>query len=304
MLTTPQVVDWDEDNDHDLLLGDVWGNIWLYSNIGTKNLPVLTDKGPLTADGEIIDVGYFATPIVADWNNDNKKDLIIGSESEGIRIYINEGTNVVPEFSSYSTIDSAHFWGGHPEIVDLNEDGRKDLLVGADGYIYYFENKGTDSSPIFTKGERLLTSDQSEIHVFSRARVDATDWNNDGRMDLIVGDDDGYISIFLNNGIPTGLEHISSQPKTFELGQNYPNPFNPITTISYQLAETGFVKLEIFNILGEKIKTLASASQNAGTYAVKWNGTGLEGNALSSGVYLYRLQVNGKLIQRKMLLTK
>ena len=297
-------MDWDEDGDHDLLLGDVWGNIYFYSNIGTKSNPVLKEGGRITASGEIIDVGYFATPVIVDWNNDNKKDLIVGSESEGIRIYINEGTNAVPEFSTYSTIDSAYFWGGHPEVVDLNEDGRKDLLVGADGYIYYFENKGTDSSPIFTKGKRLLTTDQSEIHVFSRARVDAADWNNDGRMDLIVGDDDGYISIFLNNGVPTGLGHISSQPKTFKLDQNYPNPFNPVTTISYQLSEAGFVQLEIFNILGEKEKILVSESQNVGTYSVNWNGIGTDGNALSSGVYLYRLQVNGELIQRKMLLTK
>lgn len=89
-------------------------------------------------------------------------------------------------------------------------------------------------------------------------------------------------------------------PQNYELGQNYPNPFNPSTIISYNLPEKSLVNLEVFNILGEKVVTLVSESQQGGTHYVKFNG-----DKLASGVYFYRLNANGQNIQvRKMILLK
>ena len=83
-------------------------------------------------------------------------------------------------------------------------------------------------------------------------------------------------------------------PNSFELGQNFPNPFNPETKIQYHLARAGEVTLEIFNLLGKKIKTLVNEKQAGGTYSVFWQGQDDVNNNVASGVYFYRLMIKGK----------
>jgi hypothetical protein len=88
-------------------------------------------------------------------------------------------------------------------------------------------------------------------------------------------------------------------PHVFLLHTNYPNPFNPITTIGYDVYENSDVKLDIYNISGQKVETLVDSYHQAGAYSVKWNA----GN-YSSGIYIYRLEYGEKHISRKMLLLK
>lgn len=85
----------------------------------------------------------------------------------------------------------------------------------------------------------------------------------------------------------------------FELEQNYPNPFNPTTSIRYQIAKTDKVELAVFNMLGQRVQTLVSQVQNAGTHRVEFNGSDL-----SSGVYFYQLKVGATTDVRKMVLLK
>lgn len=86
-------------------------------------------------------------------------------------------------------------------------------------------------------------------------------------------------------------------PKTPQLLQNYPNPFNPSTKISYSIPNSDFVTLKIYDILGKEIQTLINEFQNNGTYSINFNGT-----KLSSGIYLYKLQLGDFVEQKKMLL--
>ncbi|HSD63359.1 MAG TPA: T9SS type A sorting domain-containing protein [Ignavibacteriaceae bacterium] len=85
----------------------------------------------------------------------------------------------------------------------------------------------------------------------------------------------------------------------YKLYQNYPNPFNPVTTIRYQLPQGGFVTVEIFDILGQRIKTLLNIFQKADRYEVEFNGSGL-----ASGIYIYRMKVNDFIASKKMVLIK
>jgi len=75
---------------------------------------------------------------------------------------------------------------------------------------------------------------------------------------------------------------------------NFPNPFNPSTTIKFSLPQDGEVELTIFNIKGQKIRTLVYNKFNKGDYSIIWNGDDKSGNPVSSGVYMYKLNVNGK----------
>jgi hypothetical protein len=95
-----------------------------------------------------------------------------------------------------------------------------------------------------------------------------------------------------------------NKPFKFQLFQNYPNPFNPATTIRYQLPKNTKVVLNIYNILGQKVKTLVDQVQTSGAKAVYWDGENDSGQSVSSGIYIYRLQAGGKALSRKLLLLK
>lgn len=91
---------------------------------------------------------------------------------------------------------------------------------------------------------------------------------------------------------------------TVTLQQNYPNPFNPVTDIAYRIPEADRVELAVYNLLGERVKTLVNRRQAAGEYRVPWNGTDDYGRAVASGVYLYRLTAGKFVLSRKMLLLR
>jgi hypothetical protein len=94
---------------------------------------------------------------------------------------------------------------------------------------------------------------------------------------------------------PTATNPITN----YVLHQNYPNPFNPTTTIRYELPQDGIVKIEVFDILGQKIRTLLNEHKKADRYELEFNGANL-----SSGVYLYSIRVNDFIETKKMVLIK
>jgi len=97
----------------------------------------------------------------------------------------------------------------------------------------------------------------------------------------------------------TGVENDNVIPNEFNLLQNYPNPFNPTTTISFSLANDGFVNLTVFNITGEKVASLVNREYQTGNYTVEFNA-----NDLPSGIYLYRLSAGNFVSTKKMILMK
>jgi hypothetical protein len=94
-------------------------------------------------------------------------------------------------------------------------------------------------------------------------------------------------------------------PDEFALYQNYPNPFNPTTTIKYALKADSDVELVIYNMLGQKVKTLVSTRQTAGYKTIQWDGTNDNGTRVASGIYIYRIKAGNEFVKaRKMLFMK
>lgn len=91
---------------------------------------------------------------------------------------------------------------------------------------------------------------------------------------------------------------LMSQPLTFELRQNYPNPFNPTTAITYCLEKSCQVRLDIFNLAGQKIKTLVQTTQLPGQHTVTWNGEDDQKKSVASGIYFCQLTLRGENIQQ------
>lgn len=105
-------------------------------------------------------------------------------------------------------------------------------------------------------------------------------------------------------GITTDVDDNIRVPSSFTLAQNYPNPFNPSTTIEFSLERREMVTVEVFNTLGQKVRTLLKESIAPGTHQVVWNGNDDSDHAVSTGVYLYRLTAGNVAETKKMLLVK
>ena len=93
-------------------------------------------------------------------------------------------------------------------------------------------------------------------------------------------------------------------PDRFNLERNMPNPFNPSTVIGYQLPESGFVRLAIYNLLGQQVRVLVNERKDAGSFTATWDGTDALGRRVASGVYMYRMQAGSFSDTRRMLLLK
>ena len=105
--------------------------------------------------------------------------------------------------------------------------------------------------------------------------------------------------------IPTAVvEDERVTPVVFQLTQNFPNPFNAHTSISYQLSTPGPVALDLYNVSGQLVRRLVDAHEMAGVHQVTWDGTDDAGETVSSGVYFYRLQAEGRRQIRRLVLLR
>jgi hypothetical protein len=108
----------------------------------------------------------------------------------------------------------------------------------------------------------------------------------------------------LQNPAVSSVLDVRPVPAEFALDQNYPNPFNPETTITYDLAAGSQVQLEIYNVMGQVVRTLVSEHQAAGRYRINWTGQDAAGRQVASGIYFYRLQAGDFHAVKKLMLLK
>jgi len=108
------------------------------------------------------------------------------------------------------------------------------------------------------------------------------------------------------HGIPVGVDKSPSSqaPTKFALQQNYPNPFNASTTIRYELPVSSLVTLEIYNLMGQKVRTLIAQRQQSGSHQAQWDGTDDAGQVVPSGIYVYRLSSRDWSINHKAILLR
>jgi hypothetical protein len=114
----------------------------------------------------------------------------------------------------------------------------------------------------------------------------------DGQDTVLASNDPGGFSLWvLVTGVPVKTDGI---PHAFALHQNFPNPFNPTTMISYDIPRISEVRMDVYNTLGMKVRSLFEGHQAAGSYQISWDGKNDAGKTLSSGVYFYRITANAQ----------
>ena len=170
----PFAVDFDHDGTIDLLVGDASGAVTLFKGIAgdtpsfgvgkTLNLPLIPG----------------ASPFVADWNNDGRKDLLLGGSDGTVTLFLNTGSESTPAFGAGQPLAAATVGGGAgPLVIDYDGDGAKDLLVGDNtGKVFWFRNAGSDSAPLLVAAGQIAAVESSVTPAL-------VDWDGDGRRDLV-----------------------------------------------------------------------------------------------------------------------
>jgi hypothetical protein len=245
----PVMADWDGDGRKDLIYGQLYGlkGVVFCSNEGTDAAPVfhaanceIMETALGTQVGSTGAVGHSAylSPEVLDWDDDGDLDLLLGSgldaNEKGIRLYRNVGTTTTPSLAEPEFVVSKTGTSGlafenyyEPAVVDINDDGRKDLLIagsrnGTTGFEMVLRqclNSGTDAAPAFTSCSFKI------IPGFVNNAIDVHDWNGDGYLDILRG----YHSAFVAN--PVTLLYGESPdsdgdgvPDSFDNCPTVPNP--------------------------------------------------------------------------------
>ena len=170
-------------------------------------------------------------------------------------------------------------------VFALGPVGEGIVLAGTDqapNWIYSSVNYGVSFAP-YSEG------------LAERASVEAFAVND---TFMFAGTDYHGVWRRLRPGI-VSVETEQEIPQGFYLAQNYPNPFNPVTTIRYSIPEDGFVKLIVFNALGEEISALVNEFKSGGSYEINF-----DAGDLSSGIYFYRLELNKFISLKKMILLR
>jgi hypothetical protein len=194
----PFMVDYNNDGNQDLLVGNGEGLLCYYANQGSSSEPAFISSTTLKdTDGLTIGVDSYCTPCVVDWDEDHRKDILLGSGSGTLVVYLNQGEDSNPLFASPLSVEI----GGDeltvgsfaaPFVADWNSDGKKDLLVGdGDGYVHLYYND-TDGNAEFLKTEKVYLNSQ-ELTVEGAAVPSLIDWNQDGRKELLLGSSDGRV---------------------------------------------------------------------------------------------------------------
>ena len=100
------------------------------------------------------------------------------------------------------------------------------------------------------------------------------------------------------------LQKVVELPEMFGLSQNFPNPFNPVTNISFDVPQASDVTVSVYNMMGQKVADLARGHIDAGFHQVVWDSRNLQGESVSSGVYLYTITSGDFHAMKKMILMK
>lgn len=141
-----------------------------------------------------------------------------------------------------------------------------------------------------------ITGDVVDMTKENRYRVTGAQQMPAGRLVVYYGRSEEVADALDND--------ISTLPVSYRIYQNYPNPFNPSTTIAFDLANAGHVRVEIFNVLGQQVRSIVNNQMPAGSYRVDWDGRNGSGGSVATGIYFARLVAGDYNGTTKMLLLK
>jgi poly(3-hydroxybutyrate) depolymerase len=211
------------------------------------------------------------------------------------------------------TLDNEYYIDGDATPVSLLAVDNYSVAAMTISFSGFINIEGFDLTISFNTDHSLLNLDTAvvlgpEISTDNYETVQISLVDHDGNekvYELEELQDLGlYQQMAIMNNITTSTDDGSLSPESYTLHQNYPNPFNPVTTISYDIPEDALVNVTIYNMGGEVVKTLINQVQTSGYKSIQWNATNTVGQAVSAGLYLYRIHAGDFIMSKKMVLLK
>lgn len=240
-------------------------NVWMYTNTGTNSLPVFSYQGnnfPLY--DETIDLGTRSVPVLIDIDKDGDQDLIVATQGDYDKtLYYNDRLVL---YKNISTDTSKHIYiladtnflmiskdtpilSMHPTFGDLNGDGKEDLIIGdANGYLTYYINQSSGTNYSFPLQSRQFAN----IKVPKYATPQLVDLNKDGKLDIVIGNMNGYIQYYQNTGTKTSPQ-FSSVPTIDTLGGIYVNKVMTQAKGYSYISSTGYSTPHVCDLDGDGI---------------------------------------------------
>ena len=208
----PALADLDGDGDLDLLIGSKidpedgsTGRVHRFENVGTATRPSFRERDPLPISGH-----YHYAPEAGDLDGDGILDLLVGTWNDDVLHYRNAGTARDPRWALEGDpiVELSRGSNTTPALGDIDGDGDLDLFIGeSSGTMNFYRNEGSPMSPAFT-----LVSDEWEgIDVGRRSHPALVDLDGDGDLDLVIGNEDGELRVWRNQGTPTAPRFVAEQ---------------------------------------------------------------------------------------------
>jgi hypothetical protein len=204
----PLVCDFDGDGRRDLLVGaGADGTVWFYRNTNTDAAPILVQVGQLKVGTNTLSVGIRSAPCIYDWDGDGLNDLICGDGTGAVSWFRNTNTAQYPIYApavkvKAGSVDLQLGIRSVPRVLDWDRDGLNDLVCSCDTNMVWCRNTNHGGAPILQAPVAIGTPLSGKglvpiaVSTGSRLRFWPTDWNNDGIVDLMIGDVSGTISYY------------------------------------------------------------------------------------------------------------
>ena len=298
----PTFGDLDNDGDLDALIGEQSGSFFFAENIAGAGNPVVF--GNLQPEYMGLDLGQKTVPQIVDLDRDGLPDIIAGERIGKVGYFHNEGTPNDPMF--IPNIDSqtpageniivlglidtryGNFTGRAAPVI-LDFDGEYQIFTGSEaGFLMHYTDIDGNIDGVFT----LETDHFGELRDGFNSHPAIADINNDGVLDMILGNERGGLSLFKTNinvdGTPVSTHYVN---RNLDINI-FPNPADDYFNIEIKNGVNSLINLSVYNAVGQEV---IRESFNASNHQV-------DCNSLSSGIYFAKLEIGGELVVKKIVL--